>query len=98
MFPLLIHSILNFPWLLIFSLSPHSILQTSTLLLLIIPLPGTQTLTFRILITTLLHAQLQICPALSFPHTPPLPHPSHHPSPCPLCNQIAITQAHHERL
>src|SRR5260221_10147199 len=98
MFPLLVHSILNFPWLLMFSLSPHTILQTSPLLPLIIPLPRTLTLTFCVLITTLLHTQLWIHPPFPFPHGPTLAHTSNHPSLCQVCNQIGTTQGCHKGL
>src|SRR5258708_33189185 len=98
MFPLLVHSILNFPWLLMFALSHHTILQTSPLLPLIIPLPRTLTLTFCVLITTLLHTQLWIHPPFPFPHGPTLAHTSNHPSLCQVCNQIGTTQGCHKGL
>src|SRR5258708_23674660 len=55
--PFFIHSILNFPRLLTFYISPYYITNTpSPVLLLIVPSPATLTLTFPILITTLLCA------------------------------------------
>src|SRR5258708_27631503 len=83
-FPFFVHSILNFPWLLIFfSISPYYITNIpSPILPLIVPSPRTLTLTFCILITTLLCARLWICPALSFPHGPALAHASNHPALC----------------
>src|SRR5258705_5233546 len=97
--PFFIHSILNFPQLLTFYISPYYItIIPSPVLLLIVPSPRTLTLTFCILITTLLHAQLWICPALSFPHGPTLAHASNHPAPHRVHNQIGATQGHHEGL
>src|SRR5258708_14450099 len=70
----------------------------SPVLPLIVPSPRTLTLTFHILIITLLHTQLQICPSLSFPHGPALAHASNHPALCQVCNQIGTTQGHREGL
>src|SRR5260221_7251949 len=80
-----------------FYISPYYITNIpSPVLLLIVPSPGTLTLTFCILIITLLHAQLWIRPSLSFPCGPALAHTSNHPALCRVCNQIGTTQGHHE--
>src|SRR6266436_3247840 len=82
-----------------FSISPYYITNIpSPVLPLIIPSPGTLTLTFHILITTLLHARLQIHPSLSFPHGPTLAHASNHPALRQVRNQIGMTQGRHEGL
>src|SRR5258708_2648888 len=82
-----------------FYISPYYITNIpSPVLLLIIPSPRTLTLTFRILIITLLHARLQIRPPLSFPRAPTLTHPSNHPALRRVCNQISTTQGCHEGL
>src|SRR6266436_5288784 len=71
MFPLFHSFHSQFPWLLTFYISPYYITNIpSPILLLIIPSPRTLTLTFHVLIITLLHAQLWIRPSLSFPHRP----------------------------
>src|SRR5258707_4312336 len=100
MFPLFHSFHSQFSLSLNFSLSPHTILQTipSPVLLLIIPSPGTLTLTFCVLITTLLHAQLQIHPPLSFPCGPALAHAPNHPALHQVRNQISMTRGHHEGL
>src|SRR5258708_1199504 len=64
----------------------------SPVLPLIVPSPGTLTLTFCVLIITLLHARLQIRPSLSFPRGPTLTHASNHPALHRVCNQIGMTQ------
>src|SRR6266436_2249867 len=99
MFPLFHSFHSQFSWLLTFYISPYYITNIpSPVLLLIIPYPRTLTLTFCILITTLLHAQLRICPSLSFPCRPALAHASNHPALCQVCNQISMTQGRHEGL
>src|SRR5258708_22706650 len=91
--PFFIHSILNFPQLLTFYISPYYITNIpSPVLLLIIPSPRTLTLTFHILITTLLCACLRIRPSLFFPHGPALAHASNHPPLSQVSNQIRTTQ------
>src|SRR5258708_2264452 len=82
-----------------FYISPYYITNIpSPVLPLIVPSPRTLTLTFHILIITLLHARLQIRPSLSFPRRPALTHASNHPALCRVCNQIGTTQGHHEGL
>src|SRR5258708_10979682 len=82
-----------------FYISPYYITNIpSPVLLLIIPSPGTLTLTFCILIITLLRAQLRIRPSLSFPHGPTLTHASNHPALRRVCNQIGMTQGRREGL
>src|SRR5258707_9293345 len=82
-----------------FYISPYYITNIpSPVLPLIVPSPGTLTLTFCILIITLLCAQLWIFPSLSFPRGPALTHASNHPALRRVRNQIGTTQACHEGL
>src|SRR5258708_26457380 len=82
-----------------FDISPYYITNIpSPVLPLIVPSPGTLTLTFRILIITLLCARLRIHPSLSFPCGPALTHTSNHPALHQVRNQIGTTQGCHEGL
>src|SRR5260370_41612547 len=80
-------------------ISPYYITNIpSPVLPLIVPSPATLTLTFRILIITLLHTQLRIRPSLSFPRGPALTHASNHPALRRVRNPISMTQGHREGL
>src|SRR5258708_7120124 len=82
-----------------FYISPYYITNIpSPVLPLIVPSPRTLTLTFHVLIITLLRARLRICPSLSFPHGPALTHASNHPALHQVRNQISSTQGRHEGL
>src|SRR5258708_4523393 len=82
-----------------FYISPYYITNIpSPVLPLIVPSPRTLTLTFHVLIITLLCARLRICPSLSFPHRPALTHASNHPALRQVRNQISMTQGHREGL
>src|SRR5260221_99913 len=99
MFPLFSFIPFSISLALNFYISPYYITNIpSPVLPLIVPSPGTLTLTFHVLIITLLHAQLWIRPSLSFPHGPTLAHTSNHPALCRVCNQISTTQGCHEGL
>src|SRR5258708_1903781 len=94
MFPLFSFIPFSIPPALNFYTSPYYITNIpSPVLPLIVPSPGTLTLSFRILIITLLHARLRIRPSLSFPHGPTLTHASNHPALRRVRNQIGMTQA-----
>src|SRR5258708_8876111 len=94
MFPLFSFIPFSISLALNFYISPYYITNIpSPLLPLIVPSPGTLTLTFRILIITLLRARLPIRPSLSFPRGPTLTHASNHPAPRRLPNHIRTTQA-----
>src|SRR5260221_9234563 len=82
-----------------FYISPYYITNIpSPVLPLIVPSPRTLTLTFCVLIITLLCARLWIHPSLSFPRRPPLTHSSNHPAPRRVRNQIGMTQGRLEAL
>src|SRR5258708_28249397 len=82
-----------------FYISPYYITNIpSPVLPLIIPSPRTLTLTFHILIITLLCTRLWIRPSLSFPRRPTLTHASNHPALRRVCNQIGTTQGRREGL
>src|SRR5258708_28956239 len=82
-----------------FYISPYYITTIpSPVLPLIVPSPGTLTLTFCILIITLLCARLRIRPSLSFPCGPALTHASNHPALRRVRNQIGMTQGRREGL
>src|SRR6266481_9774405 len=82
-----------------FYISPYYITNIpSPVLPLIIPSPRTLTLTFHVLIITLLRARLRIHPSLSFPRGPTLTHASNHPALRRVHNQIGMTQGRHEGL
>src|SRR5258708_26674332 len=82
-----------------FYISPYYITNIpSPVLPLIIPSPRTLTLTFHILIITLLCTRLWIRPSLSLPRVPTLPHASNHPALCRVHNQIGTTQGRREGL
>src|SRR5258708_25778025 len=82
-----------------FYISPYYITNIpSPALPLIVPSPGTLTLTFCVLIITLLCTQLRIHPSLPFPRRPALTHASNHPALCRAHNQIGMTQAHYHAL
>src|SRR5258708_36622468 len=82
-----------------FYISPYYITTIpSPVLPLIVPSPGTLTLTFRVLIITLLCARLRIRPSLSLLCGPALTHASNHPALRRVCNQIGTTQGRHEGL
>src|SRR5260221_10536331 len=99
MFPLFSFIPFSISLALNFYISPYYITNIpSPVLPLIIPSPGTLTLTFCILIITLLHARLQIRPSLSFPCGPALTHASNHPALHQVHNQIGMTQGHREGL
>src|SRR5258707_6600727 len=99
MFPLFSFIPFSISQALNFYISPYYITNIpSPILPLIVPSPGTLTLTFRILIITLLCTQLQICPSLSFPCGPALAHTSNHPALHRVRNQIGTTQGCHEGL
>src|SRR5258708_8683863 len=75
-----------------FYISPYYITNIpSPVLPLIVPSPRTLTLTFRILIITLLRTRLRIHPSLSFPHGPALTHASNHPALRQVQHQIGPT-------
>src|SRR5260221_9881385 len=99
MFPLFSFIPFSISLALNFYISPYYITNIpSPVLPLIVPSPGTLTLTFHVLIITLLHARLWIRPSLSFPHGPALAHTSNHPALCQVRNQISMTQGHCEGL
>src|SRR5258708_28013497 len=82
-----------------FYISPYYITNIpSPVRLLIIPSPRPRTLTFHVLIITLLRARLRIRPSLSFPCGPTLTHASNHPALCRVHNQIGTTQGRREGL